>query len=118
MRGRLKSRSLPREISALRAVAGDDAVAVTPPLGAEDVSELHCAVDGEHYRFAAGSFFQVNRAMLPPLVAEALRFADPAEGNARPVAIDLYCGVGLFTVPLAPEGRTPLSKLRKMVPIL
>ena len=52
-------------------------------------------IGGETYRFDAGCFFQINHALLEPLVAEALRDAGGAS------AVDLYCGVGLFTLPLA-----------------
>jgi 23S rRNA (uracil1939-C5)-methyltransferase len=50
----------------------------------------------EHaYRVGHLSFFQVNRFLLPDLVAAVL-------GEARgKLALDLFAGVGLFTVPLA-----------------
>jgi 23S rRNA (uracil1939-C5)-methyltransferase len=41
------------------------------------------------------SFFQVNRFLIEPLIAAAL---DGAEGET---ALDLYSGVGLFSIPLA-----------------
>jgi 23S rRNA (uracil1939-C5)-methyltransferase len=50
------------------------------------------------YRFAADSFFQVNPFAAEVLVAEAMAAADPQPGQR---ALDLYCGVGLFTLPLA-----------------
>jgi 23S rRNA (uracil1939-C5)-methyltransferase len=55
-----------------------------------------------HYRVSAGSFFQVNRYLLEKLVDEAT-FSVTAEA-AR--VIDLYCGVGLFTLPLAKLARS------------
>jgi 23S rRNA (uracil1939-C5)-methyltransferase len=97
----LKNGALPRAVGELRAVADDNSVAISPQIGMDEVPELRCVVDGEHYRFAVDSFFQVNRAMLSPLITEALRYADPVDATGRPVAIDLYCGVGLFTLPLA-----------------
>ena len=61
-------------------------------------------VAGETYAFDADCFFQVNLGVLDLLVDEALKFA-PQPGDvlspATRKAIDLYCGVGLFTLPLA-----------------
>jgi 23S rRNA (uracil1939-C5)-methyltransferase len=56
---------------------------------------LDYAAAGEVYRVSYGSFFQVNRFLLDGLVAAAL---EGAEGER---ALDLYAGVGLFTIPLA-----------------
>jgi 23S rRNA (uracil1939-C5)-methyltransferase len=50
------------------------------------------------YRFAADSFFQVNPFAAETLVAEAMAAADPQPGQR---ALDVFCGVGLFTLPLA-----------------
>lgn len=47
------------------------------------------------YQVSATSFFQASRFLLPELVDAATRTA-PA-----PVAFDLFCGGGLFTLPLA-----------------
>src|SRR4051812_4833641 len=47
------------------------------------------------FRISGGSFFQVNRFLIQPLVDEVV-------GEERgKVAIDLYSGVGLFSLPLA-----------------
>jgi 23S rRNA (uracil1939-C5)-methyltransferase len=80
-------------------------------------------IAGERYRFDAGCFFQINHALLEPLVREGLRdvaketegetagdivegtAGDGASGSSDYVkgegALDLYAGVGLFTLPLA-----------------
>ncbi len=50
---------------------------------------------GETYRVGYRSFFQVNRFLIEPLVACALQ---DAQGET---ALDLYAGVGLFSLPLA-----------------
>ena len=57
--------------------------------------ELMYTVGAEKYRVGHGSFFQVNRFLAEPLVAAAL------EGTEGSTALDLYAGVGLFTIPLA-----------------
>jgi len=88
--------SLPEATTEFQAVAGDDgAVAFAPPVWETDVVETSRTINGEHYRFDANCFFQINHALLAPLVTEAVR---DARGE---LAVDLYCGVGLFTLPLA-----------------
>jgi 23S rRNA (uracil1939-C5)-methyltransferase len=47
------------------------------------------------YRVSRGSFFQVNRFLIEPLVEEGLT---DVSGQT---ALDLYAGVGLFTIPMA-----------------
>ena len=78
-----------------QAVAGDDGVSLLPPLSEDDKHERARTVGGERYAFDAECFFQINHGLLEPLVAEALGDAGGAS------AVDLYCGVGLFTLPLA-----------------
>jgi len=56
---------------------------------------LKCDALAFEYKFRATSFFQANRSLIEPLV----NFA--TGGFAGSKAIDLYCGVGLFTLPLA-----------------
>jgi 23S rRNA (uracil1939-C5)-methyltransferase len=48
----------------------------------------------------ADAFFQANRYLLPELVAHVL---DSVQGDGN--ILDLYAGVGLFSVPLAQSGR-------------
>lgn len=52
------------------------------------------------FRVSSNSFFQVNRFLLDRLVATAL------EGAEGETALDLYAGVGLFSLPLARRFRT------------
>lgn len=56
------------------------------------------AVGGEPYVLPAGSFFQTNLALVPRLIARILALV---EGDATQTAADIYCGAGLFTMPLA-----------------
>ncbi len=59
-------------------------------------------VAGIPLRHNVMSFFQANRFLTEPLL-EAVLAAAEAEPNAR--IVDLFCGVGLFSVPLALKGR-------------
>ena len=71
------------------------------------------------YQVSAGAFFQVNRHLIDDLISVVT-------GNARgDVALDLYAGGGLFSVPLAPNfhhifavesSQTSLPDLRQNVP--
>ena len=58
------------------------------------------SLEYDGYRVSYGSFFQVNRFLAQPLRDAAIA---GAEGD---FAVDLYAGVGLFTVPLASKFRT------------
>jgi 23S rRNA (uracil1939-C5)-methyltransferase len=75
--------------------AGDGTASVAPPVAGLRSDAVSIDVLGATYRFGPESFFQVNRAMLPELVARATM------GDGGSLAVDLYSGVGLFTVPLA-----------------
>jgi 23S rRNA (uracil1939-C5)-methyltransferase len=57
--------------------------------------EIEFDAFGEKLLFSARSFFQGNRFLIDKLVETALGGASGAN------ALDLYCGVGLFTLPLA-----------------
>jgi 23S rRNA (uracil1939-C5)-methyltransferase len=56
---------------------------------------LEYRVGEENYRVSRGSFFQVNRFLIERLVERVTR---GAQGRS---ALDLYAGVGLFSLPLA-----------------
>ncbi len=56
---------------------------------------LDYAAAGHIWRVSYGSFFQVNRFLIDPLVETALTDA------VGETALDLYAGVGLFSLPLA-----------------
>ncbi len=51
--------------------------------------------DGDSFRVSGRSFFQVNRHLAGSLAGHAIGQAEGA------LALDLYCGVGLLTLPLA-----------------
>jgi 23S rRNA (uracil1939-C5)-methyltransferase len=71
----------------IEAVAGDEGVFETKVVSRK--------VAGETYHFSAAGFFQINHQLLQPIIEEAI---GAATGD---LAVDLYCGVGLFTLPLA-----------------
>jgi 23S rRNA (uracil1939-C5)-methyltransferase len=88
-------REFPTDLKHLEIVAGENGVSVAPPFAEFTNWELELTILGEHYRYNADTFFQINPALLPPLIEFAL---GDVTGD---LAIDLYCGVGLFTLPLA-----------------
>jgi len=78
------------------AAAGDDsAVSIYSDELNEATNEITSAASGEKFTYSARAFFQGNRYMVDSLVEAAL---DGASGGS---ALDLYCGVGLFTLPMA-----------------
>ena len=97
LRDRLVAGTLPRDVVEVRAAACDGGTSLSPSLDGGEPAELRCRVAGETYAYDAACFFQVNLGVLEPLVREALR--DATDDDGRPV-LDLYCGVGLFTLPL------------------
>jgi len=56
-------------------------------------------VSGQFFKVSAGSFFQVNSLMAAEMVQLILREADFLPED---IVFDLYCGVGLFSVFIAP----------------
>lgn len=64
-------------------------------IGNNHITEV---VAGRTYRISAPSFFQVNTPQATRLVHQVLNYVDLKGGET---VLDAYCGVGLFTVPLA-----------------
>jgi 23S rRNA (uracil1939-C5)-methyltransferase len=85
----------PKELKHLEVVSGDDFVSLAPSFAVFQTNEVTLRVAGESYHYNAESFFQINQELLPQLLKYAL--SEAAGGTA----LDLYSGVGLFTVPLA-----------------
>ena len=86
------------ELSRLREVemaAGDDGVAFAPMIAGLASETITRRIGDLVYTFSPATFFQGNALLLETLIGEAL---DDYGGRA---AIDLYAGVGLFTLPLA-----------------
>ena len=118
LRERMSDGSLSEEARDFRAVAGDEGVSIAPPVRSTSptpgspagqpgwggafregsdltVRDVTRTIQDETYRLNAESFFQANDDLLPQLIDAAL---SEASGET---AVELYCGVGLFTVPLS-----------------
>ena len=85
----------PPGLKHLDVVAGEGGISLSPEFAEFYTNELTLTVRGEVYQYNAEAFFQVNPSLLEPLLDFALR---DASGET---VTDLYCGVGLFTLPLA-----------------
>lgn len=94
LRREMNNGDLPEDSRYFRAIAGDEAVSIACET-ARDLRDVRRTIHGETYRLNADSFFQTNIDLLPELIEAAL---GGAQGKS---AMELYCGVGLFTVPLA-----------------
>jgi len=107
---------LPEDARDFRVIIGNEGVSLAPPIRDDSETVKPYPIDrglsptvregshardvtrtihGETYHLNAESFFQTNTDLLPQLIGAAL-------GESRgETAIELYCGVGLFTIPLA-----------------
>lgn len=104
LRGQMDQGTLPDELRDFRAVVGDNGVSIASSVRSPTVTEgkraetpvdITRTIAGETYRLNAESFFQTNADLLPQLIEAAL---NRAHGER---ALELYCGVGLLTIPLA-----------------
>ena len=108
LRSRMTEGLLPDGARDFRAVIGDEGVSIAPSVSSPtvmngsdsamqrgQVRDITRTIHGETYRLNAESFFQANDGLLPELIDAAIA---EVSGEA---ALDLYCGVGLFTLPLA-----------------
>jgi len=93
---------VPSDATRIYLTAGDDEVIASPATGegrrAAEVDALgtaHQRIAGIDYGFGVRSFFQANRLLVEELVRAAV-----GEATGK-LAVDLYAGVGLFTMPLA-----------------
>ncbi len=79
----------------LQASGPDSVVALHGPM-----PELHYAVDGGAIQlgFGALDFIQVNQGINEGMIAQAVALLDPSPTDH---ALDLFCGLGNFTLPLA-----------------
>lgn len=88
--------SIWNETTEIEAATGEEGrVSIYSPERGEPTAELSFTVNGDSYAFSAEVFFQANKFLLAELI-------DAAIGDmSGDTAFDLYCGVGLFTLPLA-----------------
>ena len=93
----------PPGLKHLDVVAGENGVSFAPEFAEFETQELSLTVRGEVYRYNAEAFFQINPSLLGPLIDFALA------GAAGKSALDLYSGVGLFTLPLARHFKNVLA---------
>lgn len=77
------------------AVGDDDGVSILSSEIADPPVELTCTTNGATYSYSAETFFQANKFLISALIEAAV---GDATGET---ALDLYCGVGLFALPLA-----------------
>jgi 23S rRNA (uracil1939-C5)-methyltransferase len=100
LREQMERGTLPDDTRDFRALAGDEDVSVSlsvrsPTVWEGQPREVHRSIQGETYVLNAASFFQTNVDLLPQLIEAALG------DSTGETAIELYCGVGLLTLPLA-----------------
>ncbi|MGE0886926.1 MAG: class I SAM-dependent RNA methyltransferase [Blastocatellales bacterium] len=93
---------IPSDATRVHFTVGDEEVIVTPATGENGKSEAvdalgtaHQCIGGINYGFGVRSFFQGNRLLVEDLVQAAIGGA-----NGK-LAIDLYAGVGLFSLQMA-----------------
>lgn len=77
------------------ACGNDGKLSVFSPELIEPTNDISFKAAGESFTFNARSFFQGNRYLVDALVDAAI------SETAGETALDLYCGVGLFSLPLA-----------------
>jgi 23S rRNA (uracil1939-C5)-methyltransferase len=83
------------ELRQVEIAAGASGVAFDPPVNGLVGGPLEVSASGAVYAFSPSTFFQANPLLLDVLIKQAL---GDALGD---LAIDLYAGVGLFTIQLA-----------------
>jgi 23S rRNA (uracil1939-C5)-methyltransferase len=85
-----------RRFAEIDLASSGSGLAVTHPgLGELSNRDVSVRVDGADYTYSPNTFFQINRFMLDELVRHVI------PDDSASLAIDLYAGVGLFTVKLA-----------------
>jgi 23S rRNA (uracil1939-C5)-methyltransferase len=83
------------DTAAAEGAVGDSGASVWSSELGSPSADITSTVRGEKYTYDAETFFQANRSLTDKLVETAV---GDASGET---ALDLYCGVGLFTLPLA-----------------
>ncbi len=95
LRGEIEWESFWSEKIEIEAANSGSKVSVYSSEIVEPTEEISFAFGDNRYFYDAHSFFQGNLLLVESLVETALN------GATGGIALDLYCGVGLFTLPLA-----------------
>lgn len=96
LRSTLEWSAVWNQIFEIDAASGDNGkISVHSSELVEPLSETMVTAQGEKYFFSAQSFFQANQLLVDELIDAAL---GKSNGDK---ALDLYCGVGLFSIPIA-----------------
>ncbi len=82
-------------VAEIEATSAGEQISVYSSEIVEPTPEISFSAFGEKYFYDAQSFFQGNPFLIEQLIETAITGASGA------AALDLYCGVGLFTLPLA-----------------
>lgn len=90
---------VPAAAKEYRAVSTETGYALEPT-ATQRSAILQRTIGGEVYHFSAECFFQTNIPVAKDLLTDIVKVADIARQDPG-IAIDLYCGVGLFTLPLS-----------------
>jgi 23S rRNA (uracil1939-C5)-methyltransferase len=89
------AKSIFDEIREVEMAMGEAGVSLEPAFAGFGSEVVQRTVRGAAYRFSPATFFQVNSLLLNELIEDAIG------ENTGGLAIDLYAGVGLFTIQLA-----------------
>lgn len=93
--GENRDHDIPANLSRVEIAAGDSAISFEPALKGLPGGALHQTIHNATYDFGPSTFFQANPGLIGDMIDEAV---GAASGD---FAIDLYAGVGLFTIQLA-----------------
>ncbi|MCW5959129.1 MAG: class I SAM-dependent RNA methyltransferase [Pyrinomonadaceae bacterium] len=95
LRGAIDWKSLTAEIVDIEAASASGQTSIFSDEILEPTLEITHRTNESNYKYAANIFFQGNPFLVDKLIETAI------SGAAGDAAIDLYCGVGLFTLQLA-----------------
>ncbi len=99
LRDDVQAKLVPKEAREYRAVTGDTG-SVLEQTNTPRSRVVMRQIGEDLFRYAAECFFQANIPVTKDMLALVLEIADEAS-EADGICLDLYCGVGLFTVPMA-----------------
>ena len=87
--------NVPVDLKHLEVTATEEHNSFSPEFGNLRTETINLRVGDETYAYNAAAFFQANEFLLSPLLAAALG------DTSGKLAVDLYSGVGLFTIAMA-----------------